>query len=317
MPLREDYSAGLEGDDLQQAIEPAGIGAERHAASAAHNGRTQEPEPSRYEPGQQPSVSPDQQPSLGTLESETYGGTAQNQPSPVPRNSEPSIEAASGLPAATVIRAPRGLRSAGTDREHQSAVARAIEQTLATLAPRATAASTVNAPPRAEPPIRLQRKPAAGPAATVASDVVQAPAADAAVAQIEVPASHGPADVEHIAASAAPPNLPASRENREPQSRQRAREMESLPGLWALFEREPGEMHGLEFSAKPPQGATRPALPVASDSRRRSQISIGRVDVQVNNVPPVAEPAPRPAGTSAYSNFLEARYLNRFSLKPW
>jgi hypothetical protein len=91
-------------------------------------------------------------------------------------------------------------------------------------------------------------------------------------------------------------------------------EVEPIPAQ-PLLNREKGEPQFFELRAKPPQAPSRPALPASPDNRRR-QISIGRIDVQVNNVPAPAEPAARPARTPAQSNFMEGRYLNRFALKP-
>ena len=59
-------------------------------------------------------------------------------------------------------------------------------------------------------------------------------------------------------------------------------------------------------------------LPLTSnvpDKRQRSQISIGKIDVQVNNLS-APEPAKQePTSQSTRSNLLEGHYLNRFSLK--
>jgi hypothetical protein len=67
-------------------------------------------------------------------------------------------------------------------------------------------------------------------------------------------------------------------------------------------------------AASAPIPAPRP--PSHGDSLNR--ITIGRVDVQVNNHPPT--PAPRPVALakvhSSFADALEARYLNRFPLKP-
>jgi hypothetical protein len=61
----------------------------------------------------------------------------------------------------------------------------------------------------------------------------------------------------------------------------------------------PSESPGPRLSAQTP------------DSRRRSQVSIGRIDVQVNNeAPPPSTPAPSRAG--ARMNSFQQRYLGRF-----
>ena len=54
--------------------------------------------------------------------------------------------------------------------------------------------------------------------------------------------------------------------------------------------------------------------PGHADSRRRSQISIGRIDVQVNNQTPPQPANARPASVPARMNSLEQRYLGRFFL---
>jgi len=58
------------------------------------------------------------------------------------------------------------------------------------------------------------------------------------------------------------------------------------------------------------------AVPGPAAASRRSKISIGRIDVQVNNTPAAVDVSPAPAVPAVHSNFLEVRYLNRFSLKP-
>ena len=54
--------------------------------------------------------------------------------------------------------------------------------------------------------------------------------------------------------------------------------------------------------------------PGPADSRRRNQISIGRIDVQVNNQAPPQPAEARPANVPARLNSLEQRYLGRFFL---
>ena len=66
----------------------------------------------------------------------------------------------------------------------------------------------------------------------------------------------------------------------------------------------------------PERLATPPTVPAASGGRQ-NRITIGRIDVQVNNHPPVQASAP-PSRLAAPlpSDVLEARFLNRFWMKP-
>jgi hypothetical protein len=66
----------------------------------------------------------------------------------------------------------------------------------------------------------------------------------------------------------------------------------------------------------PEQLAGPPTVPAASGGHQ-SRITIGRIDVQVNNHPPVQASAP-PSRLAAPlpSDVLEARFLNRFWMKP-
>jgi hypothetical protein len=56
--------------------------------------------------------------------------------------------------------------------------------------------------------------------------------------------------------------------------------------------------------------------PASSAQRRESLISIGRVEVQVNNHPPRPAPPPRAKPGSATPLILESRFLGRFLLRP-
>lgn len=60
-----------------------------------------------------------------------------------------------------------------------------------------------------------------------------------------------------------------------------------------------------------------PAAISAPAPRRESHIRIGRIDVRLNNRPAVPAPArPAAAPPQGASNWLEARYLSRFALRP-
>ena len=71
--------------------------------------------------------------------------------------------------------------------------------------------------------------------------------------------------------------------------------------------------HGIQPS---PRGDAPVAL-AAPAQRRESRIRIGRIDVRLNNRPAVPAPArPAAAPPQGASNWLEARYLSRFALRP-
>jgi hypothetical protein len=72
----------------------------------------------------------------------------------------------------------------------------------------------------------------------------------------------------------------------------------------------------LEVRAIASRQATLPVVSSATDKRRRGQISIGRIDVQVNNQPAQQQVSPQSAKLPTRSNFLDSRYLSRFFLRP-
>jgi hypothetical protein len=330
MPLGEGNLPALERTDLEQPAQHSGDSGERNASSAAAlDGQTPEPEVARNE-AKTSLVPPKQQPRLRASVDVADADSAQNQPSPesVPQPS-PSTGALFAPPAATVIRAPKGLRRPAVGHERETPLVRAIKQTISTLAPRATTSATeraaampnardVSSESRAEPPIQVRHKPTAdGPAPVVSEDAAQIQVTDATVARSEIHVSGQPADPERLAVSTPQVKLRTPTEKLEPPSQQHARQMEEpYPGGQPLLKREIGETRYFELPVKPLHPADRSAPPASPDTRRRSQISIGRIDVQVNNVPAAPEPAARPKRMPPNSNFLEARYLNRFSLKP-
>jgi hypothetical protein len=67
---------------------------------------------------------------------------------------------------------------------------------------------------------------------------------------------------------------------------------------------------------QPEAAVTVPRIP-ASPGRRETRVTIGRIDVQVNNrpAPPASAARTRPPGSLA-QNVLEARCLNRFGMRP-
>lgn len=59
-----------------------------------------------------------------------------------------------------------------------------------------------------------------------------------------------------------------------------------------------------------------PVEPREGGNRRQTKITVGRLDVQVNNHPPVTPPSSRPQRSEWQSNPLEVRFLSRFHLRP-
>lgn len=63
----------------------------------------------------------------------------------------------------------------------------------------------------------------------------------------------------------------------------------------------------------------RPAAPATAppaSAKRQGRITIGQIDVQVNNHPPAPTTNPPPPARSLTSDILEKRYLDRFPLRP-
>jgi hypothetical protein len=73
-----------------------------------------------------------------------------------------------------------------------------------------------------------------------------------------------------------------------------------------------------KLTPTPPDNRMLDGISMTSDPRgSQSRITIGRIEVQVNNVTrPVENKARAPVATSISSDFLEDRYLNRFPIKP-
>jgi hypothetical protein len=89
----------------------------------------------------------------------------------------------------------------------------------------------------------------------------------------------------------------------------------SQPVVKPLAKRPLAEAGSLEDRISAPKQPAQRGVFNTADKRRGSRISIGRIDVQVNNLPPRETTAPAPAKQPVYSNFLEARHLDRFFLK--
>ena len=75
------------------------------------------------------------------------------------------------------------------------------------------------------------------------------------------------------------------------------------------------ETHLFEVQPKKSQRTTFPQISNAY-GKSHNQISIGKIDVQVHNLPSPEPVNPAPTRQPIRSSFLEGHYLNRFSLKP-
>ena len=79
----------------------------------------------------------------------------------------------------------------------------------------------------------------------------------------------------------------------------------------------PKQIDNAPDAAVQPASPRKPALiSGAMHQDRRGRISIGRIDVQVNNQLAPQPPSPQRAKQTARTNVLDARYLNRFFLRP-
>jgi hypothetical protein len=90
--------------------------------------------------------------------------------------------------------------------------------------------------------------------------------------------------------------------------------MQSQVVLRPQVEKQTAETRPVEVRAAASRQTPLPSVRSTADKRRQSQISIGRIDVQVNNQPQL-QPASPQAKMPPHSSFLDARYLSRFFLR--
>jgi hypothetical protein len=228
------------------------------------------------------------------------------------------------------VLAPKGLRRARTGNDRQQEITRVVEETLRAVSPRppenrpesGTPVESVLEPsPMAHSEVaqtsqgvsgQLQRKPSAATPAPLSARTttprIPAPVAESKAQEVQIQA----------AAEALPAQiLPVAKETRSEVKPSRDAEQSSAHSPLIpkpVVEKQIAETRRFEERATAPRQA-QPAVFAATDKRRRSQISIGRIDVQVNNLSAQASTSPLPARQPARSNFLEARYLDRFFLK--
>ena len=120
-----------------------------------------------------------------------------------------------------------------------------------------------------------------------------------------------------------PPPLPANLEARpEPAQQAASTDIQPAPTPQAVVttampaQPAPAAPAPVPLTAVAPKPQAPAALPNSRTAKTESRIQIGRVEVQVNNTRP-ARPAPQAApAASPTSDFLAARYLSRFTLRP-
>jgi hypothetical protein len=147
-------------------------------------------------------------------------------------------------------------------------------------------------------PNRAQNQPS--------SNHEQLPAAHVPAQRIELPVDKD-VIVEKTSAQALPPIKKAPIETANV-----VREAEAPPPVLPKLA---VETHPVEVRATTSRQAIPPTVSNIVDKRKQSKISIGRIDVQVNNQLPPQPAAPQTAKTAASSNFLDTRYLSRFFLR--
>jgi hypothetical protein len=190
------------------------------------------------------------------------------------------------------------------------------------------------APALAAAPARRVARETPAPGALEAGPVIQAPLslrpAAPPVAALAAPTPAGPVSAQLSSsreASAASRLPPAPRQGAVAADIARPHQTATTAGASATVEvdysrrsdaqRLPGQVTpALDVGPVPPRPV--PSVgPPTSPMGRQSRITIGRIDVQVNNHPPALPSSPPPPMTYAFpSHSLETRFLNRFPMRP-
>jgi len=226
------------------------------------------------------------------------------------------------------VLAPKGLRRTRAGNDRQQEITRVVEETLRAVSPRppenrpeggipvesSLEASTITPGEMRQvaPDVsgQLQRKPSAASPAPLTARIpgprIPAPVTDSKAQESQIQAAEAlPAQILPAAQKPSPEVKPSR------DAEQSSAHSPLIPK--PVVEKQIAETRRFEERATVPK-QTQPTFS-ATDKRRRSQISIGRVDVQVNNLSAQPSTSPLPARQPARSNFLEARYLDRFFLK--
>jgi hypothetical protein len=264
-------------------------------------------------------------------------GSAESAP-PRPQKSSPALGDPAPSDATAIIRAPTGLRpilDAVQNSPHEETLAagpatNAVPESAPSLAPPVPSIpSTV----RRDPWVESQPSPEdASVAASVQPAIVRrsTPAAvDRMEARQTVATSPSGGEVEHDRMTPVPPRRPEV--VLPPDARPEANADPANSLQIKAVSRSTTEVEQHHTTPAPPQNQQvaphpnpwpipAPQAPVTgistSPNGRQSRITIGRIDVQVNNHPAAPPSAPPSPGTRPIvTDILEGRFLSRFTLK--
>jgi len=227
------------------------------------------------------------------------------------------------------VQAPKGLRNIQPGNVRKQEIIRTIDETVRHVSPKPNetkaesqgsleSPTTVSAPPGETPQIQhqdsvqpLEKPITASPRPVTAK--TEAPivhiTAERTVVQQEAK-SVMPGDVSDQVS----PAIKMSESKAKPLGKDEG-SPQSLLTPRRVAEKQITEVRPLEPQVTTSRQIMPPTISNTTDKRRRSQISIGRIDVQVNSQPAPQPPSP-PTKLPISSNFLDARYLSRFFLRP-
>lgn len=230
------------------------------------------------------------------------------------------------------IRAPKGLRRQEGGNEREQAIMRAVGETLraVTSSPTGTRAEADRS---SEPPTEFSGSAFSGKSQVTLEKTGRLhsdPSVVSLMPRTTIP-SVLPANIPTVenakqksttasqpdtVPSQVVPSITSQSIDIKPIGKEEVSEVSSLVLPKTTGDRQSRDTSYVEVKATAPQQISTPAVPGMTDKRRRSQISIGRIDVQVNNLPAPPPATPQPTKTSTRSNFLDTRYLSRFFLRP-
>ncbi len=197
------------------------------------------------------------------------------------------------------VRAPKGLRRSEGGNERLLEIIRTGGE------PPLQTSNEVLMPPSIETPQvsqeatnLLERKPAVANPAPVITRTPDLPARGSATQNATLEGMI-PVKAEAVPAQAMQAAMPLRVEGQRP-----------------VADRQISETSLFEVRPTVPRQMAQPLVSNTTDKRRRSQISIGRIDVQVNNQPAQPLASPPSAKPQSHSSFLDTRYLSRFFFRP-